>query len=374
MTTQFYPGQTLGIIGEGINGPMLVQAARQMGFKVTVYSPDEKSELVHIADNYFVGTYYDWEKLKTFAESCDFITYESQNIQIETLNFLQKYGVLPQGTEALEISMDRLMERALLEENNINVLPYASAIDLNDIVTAAATLGYPIVLKPIQKNINPQLARVIDGPASIGRAAELIDNGTFIVESWLSDMRELSIVAAKGVDGHIEMFPMIENIFDNGKLVESLTAIKVPDEIEFEMQRIVNVVGDALNYRGVYQVDFYLTTTGNLMVKKLVATLSQESAIFGQVTNLSVYEQHIRAIAGIPVSVVTSSAPAILVPFDNLDNAQLQTQWLIKDNWHFTFYHNAGYSLHAVHGHFVATGAELQYLIDQVEATKILLN
>lgn len=373
MTTQFYPGNVLGIISEGINGPMLAQAARQMGFKVTVYSPDEKNELVHTADNYFVGTYQDWNKLKIFAEECDFITYESQNIQIETLNYLQQYAVMPQGTQALEISMDRLMERALLEENNINVLPHASAIDLNDIVTAATTLGYPIVLKPIQKNINEQLARVIDGPASIGRAAELIDNGTFVVESWLTDKRELSIVAAKGVDGHIEMFPVIENIFKNGKLLESLTPITLPDEIEFEMQRVVNVVGDALNYRGVYQVDFYLTANGNLMVKKIVATLSQESAIFGQVTNLSVYEQHIRAIAGIPVSVVTSSAPAILVPFENLDNEKLKTQWLIKDNWHFTFYHNAGYLLHSVRGHFVATGAELQYLIDQVEATEILL-
>lgn len=372
MATQFYPGQTLGIIGEGINGPMLAQTARQMGFRVAAYSPDSQSELLHLADLRFTGNFTDWQQLRAFAESVDFVTYESQNVPSETLAFLQQYTNLPQGTEALDITMDRLMERTLLEENNINVLPYASAIDLDDVVTSAVRLGYPVALKPIQKTFDHGRERVVEGPASIGRVADLIDTGTFIVESWLHNIREFSVVAAKGIDGSVQMFPIVENIFVNKQLIETLTPVTLPDEVEFEMQRVTEVLGHVLNYRGAYEVDFYLTETGNLITKRMVATLSRPSAIFNQVTNLSVYEQHIRAIAGLPLALVTASSPAVLVPFNAIDDDTLRTQWLIKDNWHFTFYHNAGHAMQAAKGHFVATGTDLRSLLDQIDATGII--
>lgn len=370
MATQFYPGQTLGIIGEGINGPRLAQTARRMGFRVAAYSFESNAEVLHTADLRFVGAEDNWEQLRSFAESCDFVTYESENISSETLTFIKQYTDLPQGESTLEITMDRLMERSFFESLNINYLPYTTVVDLTDVVSAATSLGYPIVLKPIQKlQSKSENVVVVENEASIGKVANMIDTGAFIVESWLENINEYSIVAARSLSGKVNMYPIIENFYQHGKLVKTVTPIKLPDEIEFEMQRITDQIGTILKYRGVFQVDFYVTGTGNLIVKRLVATLTQASVIFDQVTNVSVYEQHIRAIAGLPLSVVTAAWPAVLVPFNDINNEKLQTQWLIKDNWHFNFYHHAGYVLHNVSGHFVATGTDVQSLLDQIDAT-----
>lgn len=370
MATQFYPGQTLGIIGEGINGPRLAQTARRMGFRVAAYSFESNAEVLHTADLRFVGAEDNWEQLRSFAESCDFVTYESENISSETLTFIKQYTDLPQGESTLEITMDRLMERSFFESLNINYLPYTTVVDLTDVVSAATSLGYPIVLKPIQKSQSKsENVVVVENEASIGKVANMIDTGAFIVESWLENINEYSIVAARSLSGKVNMYPIIENFYQHGKLVKTVTPIKLPDEIEFEMQRITDQIGTILKYRGVFQVDFYVTGTGNLIVKRLVATLTQASVIFDQVTNVSVYEQHIRAIAGLPLSVVTAAWPAVLVPFNDINNEKLQTQWLIKDNWHFNFYHHAGYVLHNVSGHFVATGTDVQSLLDQIDAT-----
>lgn len=372
MATQFYPGQTLGIIGEGINGPILAQTARRMGFRVAAYSFDKDAEVLHVADLRFVGANDNWDQLRSFAESCDFVTYESQNISSETLEYIKQYTDLPQGVNTLEISMDRLMERTLFESLNINCLPYTTVVDLTDVVNAAASLGYPVVLKSIPKITGIEKEVVVENEASIGKVADMIDTGTFIIESWLSNVREYSVVAARALDGKISTYPIIENFYEDGKLLKTVTPVKLPDEIEFEMYRITERLGASINYRGLFQLDFYVTATGNLIIKRLVATLSQASAIFDQVTNVSVYEQHIRAIAGLPLSVVTAAWPAVLVPFSDVADEKLRTQWLIKDNWHFTFYHNAGQLLHDVSGHFIATGTDVQSLLDQIDATKFI--
>lgn len=375
MATQFYPGQTLGIIGEGINGPILAQTARQMGFRVAAYSSDVDAEVLHVADLRFVGNQDDWQQLRSFAESCNFITYESENISSATLEYLKQYTDLPQGVDTLEITMDRLMERSFFESLNINYLPYTTVVDLTDVVTATTSIGYPIVLKPIQKEMGlRENGVVVENEASIGKVANLIDTGAFIVESWLDNVHEYSVVAARSLNGKVITYPVIENFYQHGNLVKTVTPVKLPDEIEFEMQLITEQIGATIKYRGVFQLDFYVTATGNLIIKRLVATLSQASAIFNQVTNVSVYEQHIRAVAGLPLSVVTAAWPAVLVPFKNVEDIKLQTQWLIKDNWHFTFYHRAGYALHNVSGHFVATGTDVQSLLDQIDATNFTIN
>lgn len=373
MAMQFYPGQTLGIIGDGPNGPKLAQMARQMGFRVAAYNANPEAEVLHVADLRFVGGDDAWEQLRSFAESCDVVTYESENIKISTLEFIQRYVVLPQGTNALEITFDRLMERSLFEELNINYLPYVTVVDLTDIVSAASSLGYPIILKSISKNPSEQtVSVVIENEASIGKVANLIDTGTFIVESWLENVHEYSIVAARALNGKVNMFPVLENFYEHGKLLKTVTPVKLPDDIEFEMQRITEQIAQVIKYRGLFQVDFYVTATGNLIVKRLFAGLSLPSAIYDAVTNISVYEQHIRAIAGMPLAVVTAALPAVLVPFHDIEPERLAVQWLIKDNWHFNFYRDALNQGPTFTGYFIATGTDVQSLIDQIDAVKII--
>lgn len=372
MATQFYPGQTLGIIGEGINGPILAQTARRMGFRVAAYSLTADSEVLHVADLRFVGAYDNLDELRSFAESCDFITYESENVSTATLEYIKRYTNVPQGVETLEISMDRLMERALFESLNVNYLPYSTVVDLTGVVNASTSLGYPLVLKPIQKESGKERKVVIENEAAIGKVANLIDTGAFIVESWLDNVSEYSVVAARSVNGNVVTYPVIENVYKDTKLTKTITPVKLPDEIEFEMYKITEQIGEMINYRGIFQLDFYVNSTGNIIVKRFVATLSQESAIFAQGTNISVYEQHLRAIAGLPLTPVMAAWPAVLVPFEKIDDTKLKTQWLIKDNWHFNFYHNAGQLLHNVSGHFVATGTDVQYLLDQISASNFL--
>lgn len=128
-----FPGNSIGIIGDGPNGIGIAQAAKKLGLKVIVYATNEGSPTLNEADVKMVGTYNDKTKLQDFAERSDVVTYESESISSDLIRYLSRFTNIPQGFDTLEIVQDRLLERAMLEDLNINIAPYATIVSLDDI-------------------------------------------------------------------------------------------------------------------------------------------------------------------------------------------------------------------------------------------------
>ena len=147
-----YPGDMIGIIGEGRSSVQLVTTAKSMGFKVSVYVTSEQNEVVHYADKSFVGSLNDGEKLQRFAERCKIVMYESEMVDIKIIKYLQQFVSIPQGTQLLELNQDRIIEKATMEQLGIKTAPYVTIVDLDDLYDSVNEIGYPGILQPILKD------------------------------------------------------------------------------------------------------------------------------------------------------------------------------------------------------------------------------
>lgn len=177
-----------------------------MGFKVIAYNSDEAAPTMQEADLGIVGSLSNESKVQSFAERCDLVTYESDKVSPDAVAVVKQYTQVPQGSEALEIAQDRLLERAFLEQMNVNIAPYATIVSLDDIYQAIGSIGYPCVLKPIQKGFGRKRQQVINKQSDIAKCADIIDLGTYVLEAWIPYDKELSVIIGKEVDGKLNFF------------------------------------------------------------------------------------------------------------------------------------------------------------------------
>lgn len=370
-TNALYPGATLGIIGLDRNGSTLITAAKRAGFNVGVYVDHAQPSLTKQTDFTISGAYNNQEKLTMFAQTCDAIIYANDLIDSSILRYLSRDAYLPQGVNALEIVQDRLMERAFLDQINVNVAPYVTVISLDDVYQSIDSIGYPAILKPIQRGIGEQSMRIVK-QSDITRAADFINAGTYLLESWIDHTAEYTMLAA--TDGEsVQVFPAIELMLNTDeKLLGVKTPANLSADISREMERIVTSVAENLQYRGVFRVDFYVTATGNLYVHGIEPGLSTYGSVFDYATNVSQTEQLLRAIAGMPLFEVQTLQPTVMMLARVAQRAALQRQWLLKDNWHYRFFTEVREDPQAVAGFVWAVGkSSLEELQHQIEDTEV---
>lgn len=366
-----YPGSTLGIIGINRNGAALIAAAKKAGFNVGVYVDRSQPSVTKMADFTIVGVMNDRAKLTQFGEACDAIIYQTPNVDSRVLHFLSQYAVIPQGINALEIVQDRLMERAFLDQVNINIAPYVTVVSLDDVYQSIDSIGYPALLKPIQRGIGEN-SMLIERQSDITRAADFIDTGTYLLESWIEHTNEYTMTAA--TDGKdTEIFPLAQLHYnDKRQLISVATPANIHDDMLKEMQRIVKSVAASLEYRGVFSVNFYVTSTGTLYVKNIEPGLTSIANIYDVTANVDQYEEQLRSAVGMPLHVITPLQIGLLMVVRNYQSRAIQRQWLLKNNWQFRFFNDVGDDDQAILGFVWVTGGDnLAALKNQVDDTEV---
>ncbi len=366
-----YPGSTLGIIGINRNGAALIAAAKKAGFNVGVYVDRSQPSVTKMADFTIVGAMNDRTKLTQFGEVCDAIIYQTPNVDSRVLHFLSQYAVIPQGINALEIVQDRLMERAFLDQVNINIAPYVTVVSLDDVYQSIDSIGYPALLKPIQRGIGEN-SMLIERQSDITRAADFIDTGTYLLESWIEHTNEYTMTAA--TDGKdTEIFPLAQLHYnDKRQLISVATPANIHDDMLKEMQRIVKSVAASLEYRGVFSVNFYVTSTGTLYVKNIEPGLTSIANIYDVTTSVDQYEEQLRSAVGMPLHVITPLQIGLLMVVRNYQSRAIQRQWLLKNNWQFRFFNDVGDDDQAILGFVWVTGGDnLAALKNQVDDTEV---
>lgn len=366
-----YPGSTLGIIGINRNGAALIAAAKKAGFNVGVYVDRSQPSVTKMADFTIVGAMNDRAKLTQFGEACDAVIYQTPNVDSRVLHFLSQYAVIPQGINALEIVQDRLMERAFLDQVNINIAPYVTVVSLDDVYQSIDSIGYPALLKPIQRGIGEN-SMLIERQSDITRAADFIDTGTYLLESWIEHTNEYTMTAA--TDGKdTEIFPLAQLHYnDKRQLISVATPANIHDDMLKEMQRIVKSVAASLEYRGVFSVNFYVTSTGTLYVKNIEPGLTSIANIYDVTANVDQYEEQLRSAVRMPLHVITPLQIGLLMVVRNYQSRAIQRQWLLKNNWQFRFFNDVGDDDQAILGFVWVTGGDnLAALKNQVDDTEV---
>ena len=366
-----YPGDMIGIIGEGRSSVQLVTTAKSMGFKVSVYVTSEQNEVVHYADKSFVGSLNDGEKLQRFAERCKIVMYESEMVDIKIIKYLQQFVSIPQGTQLLELNQDRIIEKATMEQLGIKTAPYVTIVDLDDLYDSVYEIGYPGILQPILKDPLNEQSLLLESEIDVPKAAPLLERGTYLLQSWPDTGREVALSVVKGQNHRQKMFPMVENIYQNHHLKETRVPVDIDPRIQNNLLEQATKIANSIEYVGVFSIVFYVQD-GEIYLKRLIPGIHRSQNIFNLASNTTVYEETLRALSGMVISDIRLQVPTIMLNVAEPQMQKIKTQWLIKDNWHFHFYPQVSEHKDENHvGYVLADGDNVKQIQEQIDNTDV---
>jgi 5-(carboxyamino)imidazole ribonucleotide synthase len=324
------PGNTIGILGGGQLGRMLAMAAARLGLRCQVFSPGPDSPAFDVVLNATCAEYADVEALELFANDVDVITYEFENVPAAAAMILAaRRPVLP-DRKILETTQDRLAEKDFVKRLGIGTAAYADVSSAADLRAAIARLGLPAVLKTRRFGYDGKGQAIIRDGGDPDKVWQDLGTKSAILEAFIPFEREISVIAARSADGHVECFDVTENEHRDHILKISRAPAAISDALAAKARWIAETIANALNYVGVLAVEMFVVQ-GDGEPEVLVNEIAPRVHNSGHWTldgaSISQFEQHIRAIAGWPLGKSVRHGP---VTMTNLigDDINSYQQWL----------------------------------------------
>jgi 5-(carboxyamino)imidazole ribonucleotide synthase len=344
------PGSTIGIVGGGQLGRMIAIAAAQLGYRIHVFAPEASGPASEVSTWWTRAPYEDADALDLFAQSVDVVTYEFENIRPAALARLAGRVPVRPGEASLEIAQYRPNEKNLVLDLGGKVAPFRPVASLPDLEAALAEIGAPAILKTAALGYDGKGQARIDTPADAGAAWEALagardalrqaigNAAPMIVERRIDFLAEFSVVLCRGVDGEMAVWDTPENVHRDGILDIS----SVPARVEVLAQApaaiaLSRAVAERLGHVGVLTCEFFATSDGPLFNEMAPRVHnSGHWTIEGAVT--SQFENHVRAVCGLPLGATTRRAP--FVEMHNLigDQAEEWPKILANPTTHLHLY------------------------------------
>ncbi len=313
------PGATIGILGGGQLGRMLGYAARALGYGVVVLDPDPACPAAAVADRVVVGGYDDVEAARVLAAVSDVVTYELEHVDAALADAIGAADVpVRPGPLALRVTQDRLAERRFLRDLGEQTAPGREVRGADLIREAAEALGYPLRLKvPVGGYDGRSQVRIAD-PAAVDGALVALgrepdDRGPLLLEREIAFDAELSVVAVRDLAGHVRAFPAARNVHDAGVLVESTAPAPVDPVVASDAREIAASIARGLDVVGTLAVELFLLPDGRLAVNELAPRVHNSGHWTVEGCRTSQFEQHVRAICGLPLGSPELHTPVGLV-------------------------------------------------------------
>ncbi|VWX53813.1 5-(carboxyamino)imidazole ribonucleotide synthase [Novosphingobium sp. 9U] len=292
------PGSTIGILGGGQLGRMLATSAAQLGYRCHIYAPEADSIAAEVAHAFTRAEWSDAEAMADFARACDVVTYEFENVPVTPLLALGTVPLLPHP-RALETAQDRLTEKQFVQGLGGTPAPFAPVDTLAELDAAIAEIGTPGILKTRREGYDGKGQWRIQSAAD----ADALDLPAqpLIYEGFVQFLAEFSVILCRGADGAIQFYDSARNVHEDGILALSTVPAGEPIASQIAPAReLAAAVAEALGYVGVLTLEFFATEAGpvfNEMAPRVHN--SGHWTIEGAV--ISQFENHIRAICGLPL-------------------------------------------------------------------------
>ena len=312
------PGSTIGILGGGQLGRMLALAARAMGYRIAILDPDRACPASAVADRQIVGGYGDAAAALELAALSDVVTYELEHVAAEAVAAVQELRPVRPGLFALATTQDRLAERRFVASLGIPTAPWREVRSRAPLDRGIAELGLPLRLKVAiggydgRSQVRIGEAADIEGAwAALGRAAETTG---LLLERELEFGAEVSVVIARDLAGRMAPYPVTRNRHDRGILVESVAPAPGPRTVAADALAIAQQIATGLDAVGVITVELFVLRDGSLAVNEIAPRVHNSGHWTIEGARTSQFEQHIRAICGLPlgsVEMVASGAAMV---------------------------------------------------------------
>jgi 5-(carboxyamino)imidazole ribonucleotide synthase len=303
------PGATVGVLGSGQLGRMFAIAARRMGYRVHTLSPDTDTPTGQIADREVVAAYDDLDAVRDFARGVDVVTFEFENVSAAATEAAAEHAPVRPAGSVLHTTQHRLREKGFLAAAGIPVTPFAPVRSPADLEAALDVLGTPAVLKTAGWGYDGKGQVKIADPGEAAAAWQAIGGQEAILEAFVDFDREVSVVAARGLDGSFAHFGVIENRHQRHILDVSIAPAAVAPAVERAAVEIARGILEGLGVVGVLCVEMFLGRDGRLLVNELAPRPHNSGHLTFDACVTSQFEQQLRAICGLPLG-----SPELLRP------------------------------------------------------------
>ncbi|MGA8943497.1 MAG: 5-(carboxyamino)imidazole ribonucleotide synthase [Thermoactinomyces sp.] len=309
------PGKTIGILGGGQLGRMMIIEGRKMGYHFITLDPGADCPAAQVADRHITADYDDIDAAIQLADLCDLIVYEFENIHPEVVEVLEKTKPLPQGSRLLKTTQHRLKEKKALQEAKVPVVPFREANTLAEVEEAIDQLGYPAVLKTATGGYDGRGQWILQSKADLNQLPpELFAAGRqFVLEKFIPFEKEISVVVARSIYGEMVVFPPSLNLHRNHILHMSISPAPIPGQVLEQAAFWAKRTAESLQMAGLLAVEMFLMPDGRLFVNELAPRPHNSGHYTFDACLTSQFEQFIRAVAGLPLGPTTQVNPAVMV-------------------------------------------------------------
>lgn len=298
------PGSTIGVLGGGQLARMLALAGARLGLKTHVFSPVADDPAFDVCAARTKADFLDETALEAFAEAVDVVTYEFENVPARTAEVLEAHRPVRPNPKVLALTQDRLVEKDFVQGLGIPTARFADVADADGLARAVAQLGRPSILKTRRFGYDGKgQTRIRDG-ADLAEAFRSLGGAPCILEALVPFAKEVSVVAARGIDGEFRAYDVCENVHENHILATTTAPAAIEPETAHTAIGIARRIAEAADYVGVIAVEMFVVEGAGgetLLVNEIAPRVHNSGhwTLDGAVT--SQFEQHMRAVAGMPL-------------------------------------------------------------------------
>ena len=312
MTDCLPPNSTIGVFGGGQLGRMTAMAAARLGYKCHIYAPESDIPASQVSAQTTCASYDDAAALDEFARSVDVVTLEFENIPVEAVRRVAAVTPVHPGAGVLEICQDRIREKSFLNGIGIATAPWAEVTDLASLHVAQNGIGRPAVLKSARFGYDGKgQAGLREGDEAAAVLAE-VGADSSVLEGFVDFALEVSVMVARGQDGKIATWPVVENRHVNHILDTTIAPAEVSSGVASRADEIARHIAGEIGLVGVMGVEMFVTRNDDLLVNEMAPRPHNSGHWTIDACLTSQFEQLVRIVCGLPLGSTDRHSDAVM--------------------------------------------------------------
>jgi 5-(carboxyamino)imidazole ribonucleotide synthase len=307
------PGATIGVLGGGQLGRMMAVEARQMGYRIIVLDPSPRCPTAQVADGVVVGTLDDVEAARHLASQVDAITLDTEHVPADVLDALEPIAPVRPGAQVLRTIQDRLVQKRFLDGIGLPQARWAPVDDAAGLHTALARVGRPAIVKVRRAGYDGKGQVRIDRDGDAEALLGKLRGEPAVAEEVIRFSREISVILARGRGGEVQIYPIAENVHRRHILHTTRAPAPMPEARRQRAEAMAVAVAEALGHVGVMAVEMFELAGGELLINEIAPRTHNSGHYTYGACATSQFEQHIRAVCGVPLGDPRPLTGAVMV-------------------------------------------------------------